>query len=46
MDNRRVPLRSGQPAPDFTLESSDGRRVSLRDFRGRWVVLVFLRWLG
>jgi peroxiredoxin Q/BCP len=28
-------------APDFTLRSQDGRRVSLRDFRGKWVVLYF-----
>ena len=39
-------LRAGQPAPDFTLLSVDGESVSLADYRGRWVVLVFLRWLG
>ena len=39
-------LRAGQPAPDFTLSSVDGQSVSLADYRGRWVVLVFLRWLG
>ena len=39
-------LRAGQPAPDFTLVSSEGEPVSLADYRGRWVVLVFLRWLG
>ncbi len=41
-----MPLRAGQPAPDFTLPSVDGESVSLADYRGRWVVLVFLRWLG
>ena len=31
----------GQQAPDFTLSSQDGSPVSLRDFRGRWIVLYF-----
>lgn len=31
----------GQPAPDFSLPSLDNRRVSLSDYRGRWVVLYF-----
>jgi thioredoxin-dependent peroxiredoxin len=31
----------GQPAPDFTLPSQDGTDVSLKDFRGEWVVLYF-----
>jgi peroxiredoxin Q/BCP len=31
----------GQTAPDFSLLSQDGSRVSLRDFRGKWVVLYF-----
>jgi peroxiredoxin len=31
----------GSPAPDFTLSDQDGNRVSLGDFRGRTVVLVF-----
>jgi len=29
------------PAPDFTLNAQDGKPLSLRDFRGRWVVLYF-----
>jgi peroxiredoxin len=33
-------------APDVTFLDGDGRGVSLRDFRGRPVLLVFLRWLG
>lgn len=33
--------RAGQTAPDFTLPSQDGSKVSLHDFRGKWVVLYF-----
>jgi peroxiredoxin len=36
----------GAPAPDFTLPTVDGEAVSLGQYRGRWVILVFLRWLG
>jgi peroxiredoxin Q/BCP len=31
----------GQQAPEFTLPSQDGSMVSLKDFRGKWVVLYF-----
>jgi len=31
----------GEPAPDFTLRSDDGRQLSLKDFRGKKVVLYF-----
>lgn len=31
----------GSAAPDFTLNSQDGRPVSLHDFKGKWVVLYF-----
>jgi peroxiredoxin Q/BCP len=33
--------RSGTPAPDFTLNSQDGKPLSLHDLRGKWVVLYF-----
>ena len=33
----------GSEAPDFTLEAIDGSAVSLSSYRGRPVVLVFLR---
>jgi peroxiredoxin Q/BCP len=32
---------SGTPAPDFTLNSQDGKSLSLHDLRGKWVVLYF-----
>jgi peroxiredoxin Q/BCP len=31
----------GAHAPDFTLTSNDGKAVSLKDYRGKWVVLYF-----
>ena len=34
-------IEPGAPAPDFTLPDQDGNEVSLRDFRGQTVVLVF-----
>jgi peroxiredoxin len=34
-------LQPGAPAPDFSLASKPGERVSLGDYRGRPVVLVF-----
>ncbi|HXY24331.1 MAG TPA: peroxiredoxin [Candidatus Acidoferrum sp.] len=32
---------TGTPAPEFTLNAQDSKPVSLRDFRGKWVVLYF-----
>jgi thioredoxin-dependent peroxiredoxin len=32
---------AGQPAPDFSLATSDGSQVSLKDFKGKWIVLYF-----
>ncbi len=34
-------IQVGDPAPDFTLKDETGTPVSLSDFRGRRVVLVF-----
>ncbi len=34
-------LEAGQPAPDFTLPDADGTPVSLRDYRGRRVIVYF-----
>jgi len=31
----------GTQAPDFTLSSQEGKKVSLHDYRGQWVVLYF-----
>ena len=39
-------IREGDSAPDFTLPAVGGGQVSLRDFRGRPVQLIFIRHLG
>src|SRR6266481_640532 len=31
----------GSPAPEFTLSSQEEKSVSLKDYRGKWVVLYF-----
>jgi thioredoxin-dependent peroxiredoxin len=36
-----TPLRAGDPAPDFAGVTTDGKRVSLADFRGRTLILYF-----
>lgn len=33
--------RAGSVAPDLDLTSQEGTRVSLKDYRGKWVVLYF-----
>lgn len=35
------PLTSGVKAPDFTLASAPGQKTSLKDYRGRPVILAF-----
>ena len=34
-------LNIGSKAPDFTLESDQGKKISLKDFQGKKVVLYF-----
>jgi peroxiredoxin len=34
-------IEPGSPAPDFTLPDQDGNKVSLGDFTGRTLILVF-----
>ena len=31
----------GAPAPEFSLTSNEGKQTSLKDYRGKWVVLYF-----
>jgi len=41
---RQTTARVGEPAPDFSLEAVAGkefRKISLADYRGKWVVLFF-----
>src|SRR5271154_1507198 len=35
------PPAVGTNAPDFTLNSQEGKSISLHDFKGKWVVLYF-----
>ena len=36
-------ITPGEPAPEFELDDIHGRRVRLSDYRGRVIVLDFLR---
>jgi thioredoxin-dependent peroxiredoxin len=36
-----APPAEGTKAPDFTLQSQEGKTVNLHDFKGKWVVLYF-----
>ena len=39
--SRSATPATGSAAPDFTLLSQEGSSVSLKDYRGKWVVLYF-----
>jgi peroxiredoxin Q/BCP len=39
-DTMKLPA-VGAPAPDFALTTNEGHPASLKDFRGKWVVLYF-----
>lgn len=39
--SRSATPTEGNAAPDFTLPSQEGSSVSLKDYRGKWVVLYF-----
>ena len=34
-------IAEGAVAPPFTVETDEGKQVSLSDYRGHWVVLYF-----
>lgn len=38
---RKITLKAGDKAPDFSLENQDGVQISLKDFSGKKVVLYF-----
>ena len=41
LTSRSATPAAGTSAPDFTLPSQDGSSVTLKDYRGKWVVLYF-----
>jgi peroxiredoxin Q/BCP len=41
MSNAKSHVKPGDKAADFTTLDDSGGRVSLVDFKGRWVVLFF-----
>ena len=41
MTDHPTALKPGATAPDFTLPAGPDKKISLRDFRGRTVVLAF-----
>ena len=36
-----VQLKKGDIAPEFSLPDKDNKEVSLKDYRGKWVILYF-----
>ena len=38
---RKVTLKAGDKAPEFELENADGIKISLKDFKGKNVILYF-----
>ena len=36
-----TPLKPGDPAPDFSATTTDGKKVSLKDYRGKKLVMYF-----
>lgn len=36
-----IALKAGDPAPDFKGTTTDGRKIALKDFRGRKLVMYF-----
>ena len=36
-----TPLKPGDPAPDFQGVTTDGKRIALKDFRGKTLVMYF-----
>lgn len=40
-ESQSQPPKEGQAAPDFRLTTGDGSQVSLKDYKGKWIVLYF-----
>lgn len=41
MGNVNSHVKTGDKAPEFTTIDDSGSRISLADFKGKWVVLFF-----
>jgi len=37
----KISLKIGQPAPDFCLHNQNEEQITLKDFKGKWVILYF-----
>ena len=45
MSAEKRTIKIGDPAPDFTLQSLDGREIRLSDYRGKRVLLfIWASW--
>ena len=42
----RAPVKVGETAPDFTLPDASGNPVSLKEYRGKPIILLFYRTFG
>jgi peroxiredoxin Q/BCP len=41
MSDTKLNVTVGKPAPDFSLPNQDGKEVSLKQLKGKWVALFF-----
>ena len=42
----RAPVKVGETAPDFTLPDASGNPISLKEYRGKPIILLFYRTFG
>lgn len=39
-----IKIKTGKPAPDFSLKSVTGEKISLSNYKGKWIYLYFLQY--